>query len=384
MRRVCFDHLSGTPAEPAVVEAMRPWFSEKFGGTGALHSGGVEARAALDDAREKVARFINAASPEEIIFTSSGTEAINLAIKGCALADRKRGNNIVFSAIDHPAVTETIAHLQTEGFNSLRIGVSSDGLIDATQIAAFTNEKVILVCAHAGNHDVGTIQDLPGIAEAADKLGAAFFVDATYAASWTPIDVQALNASYLAIAPHRFGGPKGVGILYKQRRARLSPMIHGGAQELGWRAGTENIPGIIGAGVACELAMKEMASRVSHVGKLQAQMWDGISSLVNDVRLNGPLPGPKRLPNSLNSSLKGAEGEGLALALDMKGFAVTSGQACTTKAAKTPATLAAMGVPDDYGPGTIIVSFGKENTADEVRRFLEVFPAIVEKIRALA
>jgi len=362
---------------------MLPWFSQRFGGTGAVHSGGVEARGAIDEAREKVARFINAASPEEIIFTSSGTEAINLAIKGCALADRKRGNDIVYSAIDHPAVTESIGFLETQGFKGNSVGVNKDGFVPPVEIAALTKEKIILVCAHAGNHDIGTIQDLRAISDAANNLGAAFFVDATYAAGWLPIDVQAINASYVAIAPHRFGGSKGVGILYKQRRARLTPMIHGGAQELGWRAGTENIAGIVGAGVACECAMNEMDARVSHVGKLQAQMWAGISKRVKEVRLNGPAPGPKRLPNSLNFSVAGVEGEGLALSLDMKGFAITSGQACATKANKVPASLAAIGVPEEYAVGAMIVSFGKENTAAEAERFVEVLPGVVEKLRAL-
>jgi cysteine desulfurase len=161
-------------------------------------------------------------------------------------------------------------------------------------------------------------------------------------------------------------------------------MIHGGAQELSWRAGTENIAGIVGAGVACELAMKEMEARIGHVRKLQTRMWDGISKRVTDDRLNGPVPGPKRLPNSLNISVAGVEGEGLALSLDMKGFAITSGQACATKANKVPATLASIGVPEEYAAGTVIVSFGKENTPEEVDRFVAVFPGVVEKLRALA
>jgi cysteine desulfurase len=383
MQRVCFDHLSGTPVERPVFEAMLPWFSERFGGTGAVHAGGVEARAAIDEAREKVARLINAASPEEIIFTSSGTEAINLAIKGCAFADRKRGKDIVFSAIDHPAVTQSIEYLQTEGFGGVCVGVDREGIVAPSEVASLKGDGIILVCAHAGNHDIGTIQDLRGIGEAADKLGAAFFVDATYTAGWMAIDVQAVNASYVAIAPHRFGGPKGVGILYKQRRARLTPMIHGGAQELGWRAGTENIAGIVGAGVACELAMNEMAERVRHVANLQMQMWNGISKGVCDVRLNGPAPGPRRLPNSLNFSVAGVEGEGLALSLDMKGFAITSGQACATKANKVPATLGAIGVPENYAAGTVITSFAKTNTTEEVERFVKLLPGVVKNLREI-
>jgi cysteine desulfurase len=215
------------------------------------------------------------------------------------------------------------------------------------------------------------------------EKGAALMVDATYAAGWMPIDVQSVNASYLAISPHRFGGPKGVGILYKQRRARLTPLIHGGAQELSYRAGTENIPGIVGAGAACEFAQKELAARVAHVAGLQAVMWKGLQSAIKDIRLNGPEPGAGRLPNSLNFSVAGVEGEGLALALDLKSIAITSGQACTTKASKIPATLAAIGVSESYGPGTLIASFNKQNTAGEVDQFLQVFPAVVDRLRAL-
>jgi len=363
---------------------MLPWFSQRFAGTRAVHSGGVEARAALDEAREKVARFLNAASPEEIIFTSSGTEAINLAIKGCAFAERRHGNDIVFSAIEHPAVAQSIQNLETSGFNGVRIAVNNEGHINPEEMASFGNDNIILVCAHAANHDLATIQDLRAIGEHVAERGAAFFVDATYAAGWMPIDVQAINASYLALAPHRFGGPKGVGILYKQRRARLIPQIHGGAQELGWRAGTENIPAIVGAGVACELAAKELSNRAEHASRLQSQLWTGLPQRVTDLRLNGPPPGQLRSPNSLNFSVAGAEGEGLALSLDMKGIAITSGQACATKAAKVPATLAAIGVSEDFAPGTLIASFGKENTPAEVDRFLEVFPAVVEKHRAMA
>jgi cysteine desulfurase len=383
MERICFDHLSGMPVEPPALEAMLPWFSEHFGGTGAVHSGGVEARTALDEAREKVAQFINAASPEEIIFTSSGTEAINLAIKGCAWANQKRGNRIVLSAIEHPAVAQSIEFLQSMGFTKEIVSVSAEGRIDPGAIAKAIDDKTTLVCVHAGNHDLGTIQDLRRIGDAAAEKGIAMLVDATYAAGWMPLDVQAIGASYLAIAPHRFGGPKGIGILYKQRRARLTPLIHGGAQELGWRAGTENVAGIIGTGVACELVGKDLGGRSGHVAALQAQMWNGLKAGVKDIRLNGAPIGPQRLPNTLNFSVAGVEGEGLALSLDMKGIAVTSGQACTTRATKVPATLAAIGVGEDYGPGTLIASFNKENTANQIDQFLQIFPAVVEKLRAI-
>jgi cysteine desulfurase len=381
VQRVCFDHLSGSKLAAEVLAAMTPGLAEKFSGTGAVHAGGVQARNALDKARDQAAKFLNASSPEEIIFTSSGTESLNLAVKGCALANQRRGKNIVLSAIEHPAVTESISLLETLGFTATKVGVSSEGLIDPAKIAEAIDDETILVCVHAGHHDLGTIQNLSRLGEAVADRGIALLVDATYAAGWMPLDAQAINASYLAAAPHRFNGPKGVGILYKQRRARLTPLIHGGAQELGWRAGTENLPGIVGAGAACELSAKNLPQRISYAAALQSRLWSGLQKL--DLRLNGPLPGPNRLPNSLNVSIRNVEGEGVALSLDMKGFAITSGQACATKATKLPQSLAAIGAPEEFGPGTIIVSFDQENTTEEVDRFLNVLPQVVAKLREM-
>lgn len=384
MRRVCFDHLSGSPAAPAVVEAMLPWLLQRAAGAGAVHSGGVQTRAALDEAREKAGAFIHAASPEEILFTSSGTESLNLAIKGCALANQRRGKKIVLSAIEHPAVMESAGYLESLGFIAHKVGVSSTGRIDPLEMAAAIDSETILVCAHAGHHDLGTIQDLRAIGEAAADRGVAFLVDATYAGGWMPLDAQEMHASYLALAPHRFGGPKGAAILYKQRRARLVSQIHGGAQELGWRAGTENVPGIVGAGVACDLAGRHFQEWTNHVRALQSEAWKRISESTTEVCLNGPAPGSNRLPNSLNISFKGLEGEGLALALDLKGFAITSGQACSTKTDQIPPVLAAIGASEEYAAGTVILSFGPENRIEEIDLLAHTLGPVVEKLRALS
>jgi cysteine desulfurase len=269
------------------------------------------------------------------------------------------------------------------GFRGVKVGVSSDGKIDPAAIAGAIDDETILVCVHAGHHDLGTIQDLRAIGELVADRGVALLVDATYAGGWMPLDAQAMNVSYLAVAPHRFHGPKGVGILYKQRRARLTPLIHGGAQELGWRAGTENLPGIVGAGVACELAGKSLEARCAHAQALQEKLWNALQGRVSGIRLNGAALGSGRLPNSLNISFAGVEGEGVALTMDMKGFAITSGQACATKASKIPAVLAAIGTTEEFGPGTVIVSFDDENTEAEVDRFVDVLPQVVERLRTL-
>lgn len=361
---------------------MRPWLTEHFSGAGAFHSGGVNARRALDQAREQSAAFVKAA-PEEIIFTSSGTEAINLAIKGCALANQRRGKHIILSAIEHPAIAESVAFLQTLGFEATTIPVSSEGFIDPTAIKDSLRDDTILVCAHAANHDLATIQNLSAIGEIVADHGADLLIDATYAGGWLELDVQKFAASYLAISPLRFNGPKGSGILYKSRRAQLAPQIHGGIQETGWRAGGENIPAIIGAGLACELASLEMPTRITAVRPIQQHLWTQIQSTIKDVRLNGPAPGDRRLPNSLNISIADLEGEGLALNLDLKGFQIGAGAACLSKSSEVPATLAAIGLEPRFALGTIILSFSPENTRAEADRFIEALRAAVARLREL-
>jgi cysteine desulfurase len=380
MERVCFDHLSGTPLDARVFEAMRPWLTEKFAGAGAVHSGGVAARRALERAREQAASLIGA-TPEEIIFTSSGTEASNLAVKGCALANQRLGKHIVLSAIEHPAVSESVEFLRTLGFESTVAGVDREGFIDLEKLKTSLRDDATLACVHAANHDLGTIQNVQAIGELVGERGIALFVDATFAGGWIEIDATKLGASCVALAPHRFGGPKGVGILYKNRRARVAPMIHGGSQENGLRAGTENIAGIVGAGAACEIARDEGSAWIEKVRPLRARLLEGVSR-VTDVRVNGSQS--KGIANLLNISVAGLEGEGLALHLDLKGFAITAGAACVTKASKIPASLAAIGVEPRFALGTIILSLGPENIAAEVNRFLEAFPGAVERLREMS
>lgn len=384
-RRVYFDHVSATPLLPEVLEAMLPFFRERFGNPGSLHRDGLQARDALELAREQAAALINAPSPEDILFTSGGTEAANLAVKGVARANRRRGRHIVTTTIEHPAVSESIASLEEEGFTCTRVGVDAEGRLEPAAVAEAIRQDTILVAVHLANHDLGTIQPAAAVARIAAERGIACYVDANIAGGWHPIDVQALGASLLSLAPHRFHGPKGVGVLYRSRRARLVPLLHGGAQENGRRAGTENVPAIVGAGKAAELAAQELEGRIAHTRRLQTRLWTELQARVPCIRLNGPEPGPERLPTNLNFSVEFIEGESALLLCDLQGIAVASGSSCVTKAGRLSPVFRAIGLPPALAQGNLLISLGRDNTDQDVDLFLELFPErVVGRLRSLS
>ncbi len=384
MRNVHLDHQSATPVLPDVFKAMCPFFSEAFGSPSSLHQQGLRARDAIAKAREQVATFLNAESPEDIIFTSNGTESANFAVKGAAWAGQRKGNHIVTSAVEHPAVLNSVEFLAKHGFTATRVKVDGEGLVSPADVrAAFTGKTVLVAVQHA-NPDLGTIQPVADIAHAAADAGVPFFVDADASAGWLPLDVRKLGACLVSFSPHRFGGPKGIGVLYRNRRVRLTNLIHGGAQEGGRRAGIENVPAIIGAGVACELAAKELKSRAERAARLQRRLWDGVRKSVPHVKLNGPEPGALRLPNHLNFSTEFAEGEGLMLLLDMQGIAVASGTTCASKELKISPVLQAIGLDHALAQASVILTLGADNTTAEVDTFLEVFPKVVAKLRGMS
>jgi cysteine desulfurase len=384
MRQVYLDHQAATRVLPEVLEAMRPWFSESFGSASSLHHYGVAAREALDRAREQVAAFINAESPEDIIFTSSATESANLALKGAAYANQKRGKHIVASAIEHPSVLNSIEFLKTQGFSATLVNVDAQGFVNPKDVAAALTDQTVLIAVHHVNHDIGAIEPIREIANGLSERGIPLFVDAAASGGCLPIDVQAMGAGLLSLGPHRFYGPKGVGILYRNRRARLSPIIHGGVQEGGRRAGTENMPAIVGAGVACEIASRELTGRLAHTSRLQRRLWDELKMAVERVTLNGPPPGPGRISTNLNISAEFAEGEGQALMCDVNGIAVASGASCVSKALKISHVLSAIGLDHSLAQANIILSLGKDNTDEDVDYFLATFPKIIGKLRAMS
>src|SRR5437667_8439117 len=295
MRRVFLDHQATTPVLPEVFEAMKPFFSEACGSPSSLHQLGLRARDALARARAQVAALINAESPDEIVFTSGGTESANLAVKGTAYANQRHGDHIVMSEIEHPSVINSVEFLEKRGFHCTRVKVDAEGFVDPADVRAALTEKTILICVHHVNHDIGTIEPIREIGELALEKGIPLFVDAAASGGWLPIDVQAMGGRLLSLSPHRFYGPKGVGVFYRNRRARLVSVLHGGVQEGGLRAGTENVPAIVGAGVAAELAGRGLAQRSSHTAALQKRLLAGIRDNVSFVRLNGPEPGPRRI-----------------------------------------------------------------------------------------
>src|SRR6266496_172945 len=316
MRRVFLDHQATTPVLPEVFEVMKPFFSEACGSPSSLHQLGLRARDALARARAQVSTLNNAKSPDEIIFSSGGTVSANLAVKGTAYANQRRGDHIVINEIEHPSVINSVEFLEKRGFNCTRIKVDKEGFVDPADVRAALTEKTILICVHHVNHDTGTIEPIREIGESAVRKGIPLFVDAAASGGWLPIDVQAMGVKLLSLSPHRFYGPKGVGALYRNRRARLTSVLHGGVQESGLRAGTENVPAIVGAGVAAEMAARELPERSAHTTGLQQKLWDGLKRHVEYLRLNGPQPGPRRGRTNLNVSVEFVEGEGLALTLD--------------------------------------------------------------------
>jgi cysteine desulfurase len=383
-RFVYLDHQATTPVLEEALQAMLPYFREAYGSPSSLHRYGLQVREGLKEARRQIARMINAESEEDLIFTSGGTESSNLAIKGFAEANHRKGNHFVVSAIEHPSVLQSIEFLTKHGFEVTQVPVDAIGRINPEDVRAAITDKTILVAVHLVNHDIGTIQPVKEIAKITAEKGIALYADALAAAGWHPIDVQDLGVQLLSFSPHRFYGPKGIGVLYRNRKARVTSHIHGGVQENGRRAGTENVPAIIGAGVAAEFAVRDMAQRVEHVAALQKRLYEGLWKHIEYIKLNGPVPGPLRICNQLNLSTEFIEGEGQLLLLDYQGIAVASGSSCVSKSLKVSHVLSAIKLDHALAQGNIIMSLGKDNTVEDVDYVIETFPKIVDKLRNMS
>jgi cysteine desulfurase len=384
MPAIFLDHQSSTALLPEALEAMRPFWSEHYGTPSSLHQEGLSARKAVGKAREQLAALIHAESPDDLILTSGGTEAANLAVKGVAWANARRGRHIVVSAVEHPSVLNSVEFLEKQGFTATRVAVDRFGWIDPRAIAEALREDTILVCLQYANYDVGTIQPIREVAEIVNERGLPLFVDAVSSAGWLPVDVQAMGANLLSLSAHRFYGPKGVGALYRNRRVRLTSLMHGGDQERGLRAGTENVPAMVGAGVAAEVAAQALPARRALTARLQQRLWTKIQASVPYVALHGPAPGPKRISTNLNVSAEFTEGEGQLLSLDMAGVEVGSGTSCVSKAVKVSPVLRAMGVEAGLAQASLLFSLGKDNTEQEVDRAAEAYQRVVEKLRGLS
>jgi cysteine desulfurase len=381
MEQVYFDHAATTPPRGEVVEAMLPYLRERWGNPSSLHRTGNRALEGMERAREHLAALIGA-QPDEIVFTGSGTEADNHALVGVWAAHRDRKNHIITSTIEHHAITHTVTFLEGLGAKVTHVPVDGAGLVDPEAVrTAITHQTALVSIMHA-NNEVGTIQPIAEIGAVCRERGVLFHTDAVQTVGHVPIDVSGLNIDLLSLSAHKLYGPKGVGALYMRKSAKLTSFIHGGGQELGRRASTENVASIVALGEAARLARQDMAAESAHVAALRDTLLREVQARIPNVHPTGHQS--KRLPNNASFCVAGVEGEALVLDLDTAGFAVSSGSACTSGALEPSHVLLALGIPPEIARGSLRVSFGRSNTAEEVERFLAVFPGIVERLRDLS
>ena len=378
---IYLDHASTTPADPEVVAAMLPWHSEQFGNPSTVYSLGLTAAHAVQVAREAIAKAIGA-DADEIYFTSGGTESDDWAILGTAEAQQKKGRHLITSTIEHHAVLESMEYLEKHGYEITRVAVDGGGLVDPESVRRAIRPDTILVSVMHANNEVGTIQPIAEIGKITREAGVLFHVDAVQTAGKLPLDVEALGVDMLSVSAHKLYGPKGIGLLYLRKRTRISPLFHGGGQEKGRRAGTHNVPGIMGMAKAFELAGARMGADADREAALRDRLWQGLSGDIEAIYLNGdPV---RRLPNNLNVRLDGIEGEAMILMLDMEGICVSSGSACTTGSLEPSHVLLAMGIPAEHAHGSLRVTLGRGTTAEDIDHFIKVFPPIVSRLREMS
>ena len=381
MRKTIYmDHAATTPTDARVVEAMKPYFTEKYANPATLYTAGRENDAAIESARVSIARAINA-SPEEIYFTSGGTESDNWAVKGVAFANEKKGRHIITSAIEHHAVLECCEWLKKRGWEITVLPVSKTGLVDCADVEKAVRKDTILVTIMHANNEIGTIEPIAEIARVAREKGVTFHSDTVQTIGKIPVDAKALGADIVCASAHKFYGPKGVGFSYIRKGTRVEQLNHGGAQERNRRAGTHNVPGIVGMGKALELAA-ESHREADRLRKLVEITWEGLSKAVPDLRRNSPSEGC--LPGFLNVVVEGVEGEAMLLRLDAAGVCVSSGSACTTGSLEPSHVLLAIGLPPEIAHGSIRFTLGRENTEDDIRYVVKEFPGIIAVLRDMS
>jgi len=381
MKKIYLDYNATTPVRAEVLEAMLPYFKDKFGNASSIHGFGRDAKVALEEAREKVAEIIGASS-NEIFFASGGTESDNLAVKGTVFANRKKGKHIITSKIEHHAILESCKFLEKEGFEVTYLPVDSRGLVDPEDLNKAIRNDTTLVSIMYANNEMGIIQPIEELSKIAKEKGIYFHTDAVQAIGKIPIDVQKLGVDMLSMSGHKIYGPKGVGAIYIRKGVRITPLSHGGHHERSRRAGTENLPAIVGFAKALELVVGEMENQNKHLKNLTEVFYKKLVESIPDVILNGDFN--RRIPNTLNLSFKGVEGESIILSLDMKEVAVASGSACTSGTLEPSHVLSAMGVDPAIAQGAIRFSFGRDNTTEDVEYVAGVLPEIVQRLRSMS
>jgi cysteine desulfurase len=375
-RRVYLDHNASTPVHPEVLAEMLPYFSEIYGNASSVHQFGREARDGLDRGRERIATFLGV-RPEEIVFTSGGTESDNLAIKGLAAA--KGRGHIITSRIEHHAVLRTCEWLQTQGFDATYLPVDEYGMLDPDDVKRAMRSDTIAISVMHANSEVGTLQPIAAIGAIARERGVPLHVDAVQTFGKVAIDVEAMGISLLSISGHKIYGPKGVGGLWIRKGTRMASVQHGGDHERRRRAGTENVSGIVGFGKAVEVRARDMAHEAGRVSAVRDRLWNGIASRVPDVRLNGHPT--ERLPGTLNVSYRGVESESVVLGLDLKGIGVSAGSACTSGSVEPSYVLVAMGLTVEWAMGAVRHSLGRSTSNEDVEYVVESVEPIVRKLR---
>ena len=380
MNRIYLDHAATTPVSESVLSEMMPFFRNCWGNASAVYATGREARKAIEKARKQVAEAIGA-EPREILFTGGGSESDNLAVKGTAFALREKGKHIITTAIEHPAVLNTCHWLEKQGFEITYVKPEPTGVIDPAKVRACIRDETVLISMMAANNEIGTIEPVAEIGAIAKERDILFHTDAVQAVGAIPVNVQKWNADLLSISAHKFYGPKGTGALYVRRGTRIDSLIHGGEQERGLRAGTENVPAIVGLGKAIETAGRDLEKNAEETALLRDRLVNGIMTEIPGARLNGTMDG--RLPNNCNISFDGIDGEALLLRLDLAGIAASSGSACTAGNQEISHVLKAIGLTENEAKGSLRLTTGTGNTEKEMDETVRAISEIVKDLRTL-
>lgn len=381
MKKIYMDHSATTPIHPEVIELMKFAMENVYGNPSSLYSLGREAKKYVDEARQKVADLIGAKF-EEIYFTGGGTESDNLAIQGVVYGNEKKGNHIITSAVEHPAVLDCCRNLEKKGYELTILPVDQYGMVDPEEVSKAIRKNTVLISIMHGNNENGTIQPIKEISGIAREHGIFFHTDCVQTAGKIPLNVDDLGADLLTISSHKIYGPKGIGLLYKRKGVRVLPLIYGGGQERRIRSGTENTLGIIGFGKAAEIALRDLETENRRVKALRDKLIKGVLEKIPNSNLNGHEE--KRLPHNAHFSFAYVEGESLLLSLDMKGIAVSTGSACSSTSLQASHVLIACGQSEELVHGSIRFTLGRENTEEDVDYVLDVLPGVVERFRSFS
>jgi cysteine desulfurase len=375
-RHVYLDHNASTPVHPEVLAEMLPFFGEIYGNPSSIHGFGREARDGVEQSRERIARFLSV-SPQEVVFTSGGTESDNLGVKGLAWA-RGRGH-VITSRVEHHAVLRTCQTLEAQGYDVTYVGVDAHGMVDPDEVRRAIRPDTIAISVMHANSEVGTVQPIGAIGRLARERSIPFHVDAVQTLGKIPLDVDALGVDVLSFSGHKIYGPKGIAGLYIRKGTKMVSIQHGGEHERRRRAGTENVPGIVGLGKAVEVRARDMAAEAERVTALRNRLWEGVRARVPEVRLSGHPT--ERLPGTASLLVRHVESESIVLGLDLKGIAVTAGSACTSGNVEPSHVLVAMGVPLDWAMGAVRCSLGRSTTAADIDYVIESLETVVRKLR---